>query len=237
MDLARIDEINQIVSRVPMKPSRMTFGTQSSLQGRRRIARFMTSMQEKNVMTTMYKKGAAYRQHEGYAMRYMIKDELELGEETLTKEFKTVEDILVAEIAEGLEHPDANLFVYFRRHLHTKEPPDATESKEARVEEFRKILLGFLAGTDDIAVKPAREAVETIAQCYLDCEFLHPLSNGNYRLFGLLMVNVLLAKAGLPPTVIDNPNLSDGSSRDEVADMILAGQETLKQWSINAAGS
>lgn len=213
-----------------MDAGTMTFGTQSSHEGRLRIARFVTDLYKKDFVSTLYKGDQAYRQHDGYAMRYERKERVKLGAEQLARKFATVEDILLHEATEDPSLMQKDIFINFCRAYESPDPARKSDDREQRIGELRAVLDGMLAATDDIARQKPRQAIETIAQCYLDCEFLHPMPNGNFRLFGLLMVNFLLARAGLSMSVIGNPNLSDGSSREEVVQMILDGQAKMRTW-------
>lgn len=64
-----------------------------------------------------------------------------------------------------------------------------------------------------------------VADTYLQGETLHALSDKNFRIWGLLIPNMLLTMLGEPMSVLYDPNASDGSSTEEVAQMLRRGQE------------
>lgn len=225
-----IDGVNATSSGQAIADRVVRFGTHSSEAGRLRMAQFMTALHEENFETTMFKNGCAYRQQSGYAMRYEIKGDLGIGKEMLPRIYRTVEEVLAAEIGHDDHFFGGNVFIQFRREMRHSDAPSSQARQEERIKAIRARLSATLAKVDDLGSKTPQQAVLAIAQCYLDCEFLHPLQNGNYRLFGLLLVNLLLARRGLPLAVIEDPNTSDGASYEEVAQMIVAGQARMAQW-------
>lgn len=134
-------------------------------------------------------------------------------------------DIFLAEHAEG-HGLDGIRFLKFHRLVDPADEHAVTLVNQ----QLRKAFNHFLGAAQLIEQMPEAQALQTIAKTSLDCEFLHPKANGNHRLFGLLMTNLLLAKAGLPLAVIDDPNLSDGASYEQVADMIQEAMVTAKGW-------
>lgn len=60
---------------------------------------------------------------------------------------------------------------------------------------------------------------------YVECERLHVFNDSNYRIFGIVVLNFLLAKQGQSFTTLYDPNHSDGSSLDELLDQAKAGQQ------------
>lgn len=59
-------------------------------------------------------------------------------------------------------------------------------------------------------------------------ERFHVFKDGNCRLFGVLLLNYLLAKEGEPLTAIDNPNKLDGFSRLEMLQLVKDGQALVR---------
>ena len=70
-----------------------------------------------------------------------------------------------------------------------------------------------------------QDKLEAAVDVYLEGETLHAFKNGNFRLWGILILNRLLAQQGLPMTTLYNPDISDGSSRKEVVHQVIEGQE------------
>lgn len=61
-------------------------------------------------------------------------------------------------------------------------------------------------------------------------ERLHPFEDGNYRVFGILLLNRLLAEQGESLTVIDEPSKLDGYSRAELLQEVREGQRRVASW-------
>jgi hypothetical protein len=70
--------------------------------------------------------------------------------------------------------------------------------------------------------------IEAAATAYFEGEHLHPLKDGNFRVFGLVLLNFLLCKNGEGMTLIYDPNTSDGRSPRELVDVVKEGQKWLK---------
>lgn len=64
-------------------------------------------------------------------------------------------------------------------------------------------------------------------------ERLHPFPDGNCRTFGILLLNNLLVRNGLPLTMLNDPNILDGWSRQEVIDEVKSGWARVAQYSMN----
>jgi hypothetical protein len=85
------------------------------------------------------------------------------------------------------------------------------------------------ASADDL---PTQERSDQKVLAAIDlCQKLerfHVFKDGNCRLFGVLLLNYLLAKEGEPLTAIDNPNKLDGFSRLEMLQLLREGQALVR---------
>lgn len=224
--LESLEAIDQTGEIIPATGDGVRFGAFASKSGMQRIAAFMATLQQQGVSSVLRTDDYAYVQQIGWATRIDVDtDEADLPDEREPSEFRTVADLFEAEEARGDTLPAITAIKFSRQANH-----DEAGNVLAYEKTLRPILEKILSAAENIADLPDEEAVTLIATTYLDCEFLHPKPNGNYRLFGLLMLNLLLAKAALPFSVIDDPNVSDGASVEEVAGMIRAGMETCRQW-------
>lgn len=69
-----------------------------------------------------------------------------------------------------------------------------------------------------------------IAELCQSLEQLHPFPDGNCRTFGVILLNHLLVRHGLPMSMLDDPNILDGWSLDEVVKEIKKGQKNVAEW-------
>ncbi|MBF7143943.1 MULTISPECIES: Fic family protein [Pseudomonas] len=74
------------------------------------------------------------------------------------------------------------------------------------------------------------QTLENIVQLCQELERLHPFGDGNCRTFGVLLMNHLLTRHGLPLTMMDDPNVLDGYLLSECVTKVKEGQERVKQW-------
>ncbi|MCW7555199.1 Fic family protein [Endozoicomonas gorgoniicola] len=63
-----------------------------------------------------------------------------------------------------------------------------------------------------------------IAKVCRNLQFTHPFKDGNGRTFGCILVNGLLMREGLSPSLIDDANKFDAYSVDELVEVIRSGQ-------------
>lgn len=61
-------------------------------------------------------------------------------------------------------------------------------------------------------------------------ERLHPFGDGNCRTFGILLINNLLTRNGLPLTMMEDPNFLDAYSLAECVAKVREGQAHVRQW-------
>ncbi|MBF7145038.1 MULTISPECIES: hypothetical protein [Pseudomonas] len=74
------------------------------------------------------------------------------------------------------------------------------------------------------------QSVRHMVELCQSLERLHPYADRNCRTFGLLLLNNLLVRHGLPMTMLDDPNVLDGFSLDECVAKVEEGQARVQQW-------
>jgi prophage maintenance system killer protein len=74
------------------------------------------------------------------------------------------------------------------------------------------------------------EKLHHIVRLCQQLERLHPFGDGNCRTFGILLINNLLTRNGLPLTMMEDPNLLDAYSLAECVAKVREGQAQVQQW-------
>jgi hypothetical protein len=77
--------------------------------------------------------------------------------------------------------------------------------------------------------KTDEDKVEALVQCCRHLDWLHPFLDGNIRTIVFLFMNSELAKLGLSPTIMSNPNDLDSQDLGSVVEEVGKGQDTFKQ--------
>lgn len=79
------------------------------------------------------------------------------------------------------------------------------------------------------------EKLLAAADAYLPGETVHALGDSNFRVWGMLVLNMLLVMQGEQISLLYDPNVSDGASREEAAEMLRKGQEWCSRYITAAA--
>lgn len=125
-------------------------------------------------------------------------------------------DEIVDAIFATLSNPDHQIKFNFC----SKQPDCANTILLNSLQEFISHFNNKVKG----AVSP-RVKLEAIIALIQQCEQLHPFSDGNCRVFCMLLLNHLLIKHGFPLAILYDPNRFDGFSREELLGEVLFGME------------
>lgn len=98
------------------------------------------------------------------------------------------------------------------------------DAMEAFMQPVRELIERQQSSQEGVGSPDSDEIRREVSAVYLREETLHAMYDGNYRLWGLLEKNRWYAKLGEGLTLVRNPNLSDGSSVAEAAEMDKEGQ-------------
>lgn len=82
------------------------------------------------------------------------------------------------------------------------------------------------------AAATADDQLNAIARCCQDLDQLHLFVDGNIRTIAFLVLNKLLLQNGLEPVVLDEPNVFDCKSVDELREAIKIGQAKFRSLKI-----
>lgn len=104
-------------------------------------------------------------------------------------------------------------------------PELSTENMRRAIQHF---ILQFKERCREDPLKTNR--LRHIAELCQSLEQLHPFPDGNCRVFGVILLNHLLAREGLPLSMLEDPNILDGWSLDEVVEQIEKGQQRVAEW-------
>lgn len=75
-----------------------------------------------------------------------------------------------------------------------------------------------------------KNQVRHITELCQNLEQFHPFPDGNCRSFGIILLNHLLARHGLPLSMLEDPNWFDGWSLDELVAKVKEGQQRVAEW-------
>lgn len=126
-----------------------------------------------------------------------------------------ISDVLVREVFDSLENHSGQIDYDYR-----------TAKTVART--VNDIILKYSAAIE--IARDDQEKIRAIATCVQELEFTHPFPDGNCRTLVLLLLNKLLLSAGLPFTILENPNRFDGYSIDELCHEITTGFEVYTRY-------
>lgn len=76
---------------------------------------------------------------------------------------------------------------------------------------------------------PQGARIKAATTLYRDLEYLHPLDDGNFRVFGKFLLNLALLAQGLGPTELYDPNRTDGDSPEANVAHVRNGQAWLRE--------
>lgn len=79
--------------------------------------------------------------------------------------------------------------------------------------------------------------LENIVDLCQKLERLHPFSDGNARSFAILTLNHLLARNGMPLTMLSDPNILDGWSRAQVVEQVKIGQQRVAAYTLTSGST
>ena len=118
---------------------------------------------------------------------------------------------------------------HYNRHYHIENAFIKFPTRElALFENDITHLMNEYYGTIHSAPHPEKKLF-CIIRLISSLERLHPFSDGNTRLFSMILLNRELIKQGFSPTIMQNPNRSVGFSQRELYDEIIQGMETFQQ--------
>lgn len=102
---------------------------------------------------------------------------------------------------------------------------------EADSKDLRNLIDGWVKEYNKSMKKTPEDVLFHVVDLCQKLERLHPFKDGNCRTFAVFLMNHLLLQAGQPMTMLDNPNLIDGFSREQVVVKVREGQQRVAGWS------
>ncbi|KTC76006.1 ankyrin repeat-containing protein [Legionella birminghamensis] len=102
------------------------------------------------------------------------------------------------------------------RYMQSYQPNDTQATLERTMQQFiSKCDFSLSQATTPL------QKLETIIDFIQSCEQLHPFSDGNTRTFSMLLLNYLLVKNGMPPTILTDPNnIILGTKQSLITDVV-----------------
>ncbi|MGI4848313.1 MAG: hypothetical protein ACRYGK_09275 [Janthinobacterium lividum] len=193
--------------------------------GRQRIARFISMAEYVGVRTVVQAGVYSYVQNHGVAERLLPLAYADADDpDRISPSCSSISEIFALE-DQMSQSPHGMREGVFQR---------VTDFPQVLMPQYNKFLRTVVEQIveqgETIPQDSADEATRKIARLCLDCKFMVPKVNRNYRFFCLLTMNLLLANAGLPLAVLDDPLFSLGSSYDEFAGRMQDAMETARSW-------